>query len=72
MTMLLGLDIGTTRIKTQLYDVESGQVVSAASRPTPVEHPLPGWSQHDPETLWQTIAACVREVAPGRPIAGLG
>ncbi|MEE8392628.1 MAG: FGGY family carbohydrate kinase [Anaerolineae bacterium] len=51
MTFLVGLDIGTTNIKAALYDAELGQVVSVASRPTPVEHPAPGWSEHDPETL---------------------
>jgi len=72
MTLLLGLDIGTTSIKAELYDAELGQVVSMASRPTPVEHPAPGWSEHDPKVLWQTVASCLREVATERPIAGLG
>jgi len=72
MTLLLGLDIGTTSIKAQLYDAEIGRIADIASRPTPVEHPTPERSQHDPETLWQTVASCVREVAPGRSIAGIG
>ncbi len=72
MTLLLGLDIGTTSIKAELYDAELGQVVSMASRPTPVEHPAPGWSEHNPEMLWQTVVSCLREVATERPIAGLG
>jgi sugar (pentulose or hexulose) kinase len=38
---LLGLDIGTTTIKAILYDPVSGQIVSKASQPTPVEHPSP-------------------------------
>ncbi len=72
MTFLVGLDIGTTRIKAARYDAELGQVVETASRPTPVERPAPGWSQHDPHTLWQTIASCLREVAMDHPVAGLG
>lgn len=72
MSLLVGLDIGTTSIKAGLYDAESGQVVSVASRPTPVDHPAPGWSQHDPEALWQTVVSCIRQVAAGQGIAGLG
>lgn len=72
MACLLGLDIGTTNIKALIYDPEKGRVVDISSRPTPTDHPKPGWSQHDPEVLWQTIATCLREVATGRRIAGLG
>lgn len=71
MTYLIGLDIGTTTIKAVRYDAEIGRVVSEAARPTPLHHPLAGWSEHDPELLWQTAAACLAEVAAGLPIAGL-
>ena len=71
MTLLLGLDIGTTSIKAVLYDPSLGRVVRVASRPTPVQHPSPGWSEHDPEALWQTLVACVREVAADQPVVGL-
>ena len=71
-TLLIGLDIGTTRIKAVCYDTELGRVVSTTSRPTPVHHPAPGWSEHDPDELWQTIASCLREVAADHPVAGLG
>lgn len=63
MALLLGLDIGTTSMKCVLYDADSGQVVRAASRPTPVDHPRPGWSEHDPLALWHAAAGCIREAA---------
>jgi xylulokinase len=72
MTLLVGLDIGTTSIKAALYDVELGRVVRTASRPTPVEHPASGWSEHDPDALWQTITSCLHEVVADHPVAGLG
>lgn len=71
MTYLIGLDIGTTTIKAVRYDADLGRVVSEAARPTPTDHPLAGWSEHDPEQLWQTAAACLAEVAGGLPVAGL-
>ncbi len=72
--MLLGLDIGTTTIKAAVYDPDAGRVTALAARPTPTDHPAPGRSEHDPEALWQAVAACLREVTAavaGRPIAGL-
>ena len=82
MTLLLGLDIGTTTIKAAAYDPELGRVVQLAARPTPTLHPAPGLSEHDPEALWETVCACLRdvckEIPPGErggetpsPIAGL-
>lgn len=75
MTILIGVDVGTTTIKALAYDPARGEPVAIAARPTPVEHPRPGWSEHDPEALWATVAACVREVlsaCEGCEIAGLG
>ena len=71
MTLLLGLDIGTTSIKAALYDADSGKVVRVAARPTPVAHPRDGWSEHDPQVLWEAFTACIREAAGGQPVAGL-
>jgi len=71
MTILLGLDIGTTAIKAALYNTELGKIVRVASRPTPVSHPQEGWSEHDPSHLWDVTTACIREAAAGQPVAGI-
>jgi xylulokinase len=73
MSLFIGLDIGTTSIKAAAYDAELGLVTYVAVRQTPVMHPLPGFSEHDPEALWQTVAECLREVtaATGRAPSGL-
>ena len=71
MSHFLGLDIGTTALKSVLYDSDTGQVIRIASRPTPVYHPQNGWSEHDPEALWDTFKACIREAAAGQAVAGL-
>src|SRR5690606_13748894 len=67
MALLLGLDIGTTSIKAAVYNTERGQVIRAAARPTPVEHPREGWSEHDPQGLWEAACACIREAAEEAP-----
>ena len=74
MTLLIGLDIGTTRIKAVLLDAERGQIIASAGRETPVSHPREGWSEHDPNALWAAAAGALREVAAqlgGRRAAGL-
>ena len=65
MTLLIGMDIGTTTIKAVALDSGMGRLVAAASRPTPVTHPRSGWSEHDPELLWQAAAACLSKVSEG-------
>lgn len=71
MKLLLGLDIGTTTIKAALYDADLGRVVRLAARPTPVSHPRPEWSEHDPQQLWRAAADCIREAARGKAVRGL-
>jgi xylulokinase len=68
-TLLLGIDVGTTNCKALIFDT-AGVQRAAASAPTPVYHPRLGWAEHDPEALWQTVVAVVRQVLglaePGR------
>ncbi len=71
VTILLGLDIGSTTIKAVAYAPSTGRVLQTAARPTPTDQPQPGWYQHDPEELWQAAAACLREAAAGKPADGL-
>ena len=76
MPSLIGIDLGTTSIKAVLYDAEDGRIIASAVRGTPVQHPLEGWREHDPEEVWQAAADCIRELtgsnsAAGMPVAGL-
>src|SRR5512146_73717 len=71
MAQLLGLDIGTTSLKAVLYDSNSGQIARLAVRPTPVSHPRNGWSEHDPQALWEAVAACIQEAAGGQEVTAL-
>ena len=71
MALLLGIDLGTSSLKAVLVDSETGRVIRTAIRPTPTDHPRPGWSEHAPEDIWQAVAACIREAAGGQPVAAL-
>jgi len=76
MPYLLGIDIGTTGVKTLLVD-ERGQTVSSCTVPHPMYTPMPGWTEQDPEDWWKGTVASVREVlresgVDSGAIAGVG
>jgi xylulokinase len=59
VTLLLGLDVGTTSVKAVVYQTD-GVAVAASSRPTPTHVPRPGWAFYRPDELWQTVVAAIR------------
>jgi xylulokinase len=59
-TLLLGIDAGTTNCKAFVFDT-TGRPHGAASAPTPARRPRSGWIEYDPETLWETVVALVRQ-----------
>ena len=61
---LLGIDIGTTNLKANLYDV-TGHRVAAASRPNTAQYPYPNnpdWAVYSPEALWHATLANIRQI----------
>ncbi|MCU0514717.1 MAG: FGGY family carbohydrate kinase, partial [Anaerolineae bacterium] len=76
MTLLLGIDAGTTVIKAALFDA-AGQERGTASRPAPVLMPQPGWMEADMNAIYDLMVATIREVlattgTPGRAVAAIG
>jgi xylulokinase len=59
--ILIGADVGTTNMKVVAFD-RSGRAVESASCPTPTRYPKPGRADHDPEELWASFAATLRQV----------
>jgi glycerol kinase len=76
MTILIGVDQGTTNTKAVAVD-HTGRVLHKAARPTATHAPQPGWVEQDPMLMLANVVDCVREVAAavgpaaGTP-AGLG
>lgn len=58
---LLAIDQGTTGTTALLYD-RNGKQLARAYREFEQHFPQPGWVEHDPETIWQTVVATVTEV----------
>jgi xylulokinase len=50
--MYLGIDIGTSSVKTVIVDA-NGAVAAQASASLEVSRPAPGYSEQDPEAWWQ-------------------
>ncbi|MBX3011576.1 MAG: hypothetical protein KF832_08705 [Caldilineaceae bacterium] len=59
--LLLGIDIGTTNIKTILFD-PTGATVAQASVRTPTHYPRPNWAYFDPEETWNAVIHGLRTV----------
>src|SRR6056300_1554315 len=71
---LLAIDQGTSSSRTVIYDHDACAVASAQQE-FPQEYPQPGWVEHDPEAIWDSVVAVTRkalEQAGNIQIAGLG
>jgi xylulokinase len=73
VTLLLGVDIGTTATKAILLDPSEG-VVGEASCSTTIHSPRPGWAEEDPMEWWENIGAAVRQLLRhgSRELAAVG
>ena len=60
MKYLLGLDNGGTKTKCAVYDIE-GRELGVASRGLPLDTPHVGWTERDPEVVWQANTEVIRE-----------
>jgi len=58
---LLGVDIGTSAMKTALYDVD-GRQLALASQEYPTYHPKPGWAEQLPEQWWKSSKETIKTV----------
>ena len=65
---VLALDQGTTSSRSILFN-RQGEAVAIAQQEFPQLYPRPGWVEHDPETIWASQLATMRQVMQR---AGLG
>ncbi len=73
MQHILSIDQGTTGTTTVLYDA-AGRIVDKAAREITQHYPQPGWVEHDPLEIWQSVVDTVEELCArhGAPIAAVG
>ena len=72
-TIVLGIDAGTTGVRTFAIDDRS-TVVRSAYREFPQHFPQPGWVEHDAAQIWADQLACAREAVAkaGVKVAAIG
>jgi xylulokinase len=72
VTVLAGIDVGTTAVKGLVIDPE-GNVLARAEAEYPLSTPRPGWSEQDPDDWWRATETVLEqlETAAGQP-AGIG
>jgi glycerol kinase len=71
---VLAIDQGTTSTRAILFDAEA-RPIAKAQRELTQHYPQPGWVEHDPAEIWQSVLATVGEVIAGiepSRIAGMG
>src|SRR3954453_15141654 len=70
---ILAIDQGTPSTRAILSDAP-GAIHHIARRELRQIYPQPGWVEHDPEEIWQSVVATCREAitAAKRPVAAIG
>lgn len=58
---LLGLDAGTSVIKSVIFDLE-GNEIAIEKAEVPIDAPQPGWSEQDMDAVWEAAKKTMREV----------
>src|SRR5215217_353272 len=72
MSLLLGIDEGTSAVKAVLFD-EDLRPVKEARREKPLIHRKPGWVEQDPEVIVDAVVGAVSELLADEPgIAACG
>src|SRR4051794_2607794 len=59
-SLLLAIDQGTTSTRAVFYD-QAGQTLASAGWEIRQHYPRPGWVEHDPEEIWQSVGAVVAQ-----------
>ena len=71
MEYFLGIDIGTTSVKSIAFSKE-GKSLCESSISYPIYHPFPDWSEQDPEeivrALLKTVENILQELHPQLPV----
>ncbi len=57
---ILVIDAGTTGIRSIIFDRET-HIISQAYAELPQIYPEPGWTEQDPEAIWETCLKVVKE-----------
>lgn len=66
---ILAIDQGTTGTTVALVD-ENGRVKARITNDYPQIYPKPGWVEHDPEAIWQSVIRGIESVLANSQVKG--
>ncbi|TDG02711.1 xylulokinase [Paraburkholderia guartelaensis] len=66
--MFLGIDLGTSELKTVLLS-DDGVIVASASHPLAISRLRPGWAEQDPEEWWRVTCTTLATLRDSHSIA---
>jgi xylulokinase len=69
MSLLIGVDLGTTETKAGLFDLEGNLLRLARCGYPVISNNESGCAEQDPEMWWQAVCQTLREVSSGTPTA---
>jgi len=74
--LLLAIDQGTSSSRAVIYD-QTVNVIGSTQQEFPQVYPQPGWVEHDPEAIWESVQNVTRQVmqelsASASDIAAIG
>jgi xylulokinase len=64
VTVLVGVDVGTTGVKAVAISAD-GEVVARAEESYPLSTPRPGWAEQDPADWWRAAEAALARLPEG-------
>lgn len=76
MKAILTYDLGTTSLKTALFDPADGRLLALAEREIPIHRPSPTWAEQNPLDWWEAAVETTHKVLKAAPtgyqVAGIG
>lgn len=77
MSVLIGIDVGTSGLKAMAVDAERGATLAVAGRDYPLSTPRAGWAEQDAEDFASAALSALREVttklgAESARVSGVG
>ncbi|GAA3722995.1 FGGY-family carbohydrate kinase [Gordonia hankookensis] len=75
-SVVVGIDKGTSSLKTIAVDLATGALVAERGAKTPCSYPSPGRHEENPEDTWRSVASTIRcvvgDLGPDTVIEGVG
>lgn len=65
---LLGIDVGTTMVKSVVFDLK-GKEIGKAAYGAEILHPKPGWAEQDMDAVWRSAASSIRDAISESQVA---